>query len=314
MPQASVFLTGATGYSGQAVLRELTRRGIPVTALVRRDVTLPDCETVVGDLADARAFADRIRDSSAVIHLASPRAETREPVARYDVRATRAMIAAWRRGAFVYPSHATVYGIPEQAPLREDHACDPTIWYDLGKMTVEQDLRTAVNGGGRGPGIVLRPSLIFACNDRRADRQLFSWIYALCREGATFVFDSERGIEAYGASFIGDEDYGRAVADALSLTTPGTFHVASGFCTWRDLIGAFGRRLGREAKVVVRPGARAQARGEVRLGQSRTELDTSAFTREAGFTPRQTLEELVERFVAEEQRHPLCEVWEAGRA
>jgi hypothetical protein len=57
---------------------------------------------------------------------------------------------------------------------------------------------------------------------------------------------------------------------------------------------------------VVRAGAEATAPDEIRIGQSRTELDTSAFSRETGFQPRQTVEELVERFVAEERRQPLC--------
>ena len=47
-----------------------------------------------------------------MIHLASPRGESRDSVARYDVIATRTMIDAWQHGAFVYSSAATVYGIP----------------------------------------------------------------------------------------------------------------------------------------------------------------------------------------------------------
>jgi nucleoside-diphosphate-sugar epimerase len=302
MAQSSVFLTGATGYSGQAVLRELNRRGIPVTALVRQGTTLAGCETVTGDLANVGAVADGIRSSSAVIHLASPRGVTRDSVAWFDVRATREIIAAWKQGAFVYPSHATVYGVPEQSPLTEDHGLVPTIWYDQGKVTIERDLRSAGAENGRGPAVVLRPSLIFGSNDRRGDRQLFSWVYQLCRDGATFVFDSDEGIETYGASFVGEDDYARAVSDSLGLTKSGTFHVASGFCTWRDLIAAFDRELGRESKLVVRRGARARGNAEVRLGQSRTELDTSAFAGATGFTPRQTLQELVGRLVAVERQ------------
>jgi UDP-glucose 4-epimerase len=306
MSAPGVFLTGATGYSGQPVVAELIRRGIPVTALVRRNVSLPGCDTVVGDLAAVKGFATRIHDQQAVIHLASPRGESRDSVERYDVNATKDLIRAWRHGPFVYPSHATVYGIPEKTPLKEDHGYDPENWYDMGKVAVEQHLRSAPREGQRGPVIALRPSLIFATNDRRADRQYFSWIYICCREKLKFVFDSEAGIETYGASFIGEEDYGRAVVDALGITRAGPYHVASGFCTWRALIGAFDRQLGQQSQFMVRPGGRATARDEVRLGQSRTELDTSAFGAATGFTPRQAMGELVERFVSQERRHPLC--------
>ena len=303
--EMNVFLTGATGYSGQAVAAELVRRGVRVRALVRREVVIPGCETVVGDIGDVRRFASSVRGSSGVIHLASARGATKEAVSA-DVLATRDLIAAWSTGPFVYPSHATVYGIPERQPLKEDHPFDPMLPYDHGKVASETDVQSAAAKDGRGPAIVIRPSLIFATNDRRADRQFFSWIYILCRAGKKFVFDSEAGPDTYGASFVGDEDYGRAMADSLSLSTSGTYHVASGFCTWRALIGAFDKQLGRQSEFVVRPGARPESSEEIRIGQSRTELDTTAFAAATGFVPRQSMEELVERFVAEERRNPLC--------
>jgi nucleoside-diphosphate-sugar epimerase len=300
-----VFLTGATGYSGQAVAAELPRRGLRVQVLVRRQVTIPGCETVVGDLRDVRRFASSIRASSSVIHLASPRGETKETVTA-DVLATRDLIAAWRAGPFIYPSHATVYGIPESRPLKEDHAFNPMLPYDHGKIAIEKDVQAKAFGKGRGPGIVIRPSLIFATNDRRADRQFFSWIYILCRAGKKFVFDSENGLETYGASFIGEDDYGRAIADSIALQTSGAYHVASGFCTWRDLIGAFDRQLGTRSEFVIRAAGQAEASDEIRLGQSRTELDTTSFAAATGFVPRQAMEELVERFAAEERQNPVC--------
>jgi nucleoside-diphosphate-sugar epimerase len=121
-------------------------------------------------------YADRIRPSAGVIHLASARGDTRAAVAE-DVLATRSIVAAWTHGPFIYPSHATVYGVPEGSPLTEDHPSRPSHWYDLGKVASEEDLRSAALVGDRGPSIILRPSLIFATNDRRADRQFFSWIY-----------------------------------------------------------------------------------------------------------------------------------------
>jgi nucleoside-diphosphate-sugar epimerase len=300
-----VFLSGATGYSGQAVAAELARRGARVQALVRRKVTIPGCETVVGDLGDVRRFASSIRASPGVIHLASPRGETKEIVTE-DVLNTRDLIAAWSTGPFVYPSHATVYGIPESQPLKEDHPFNPLLPYDHGKIAIEKDVQSAAFNKGRGPAIIIRPSLIFATNDRRADRQFFSWIYILCRARKKFVFDSEQGLETYGASFVGEEDYGRAIADSLSLQKSGAYHVASGFGTWRALIGAFDKQLGSRSEFVIRAGGRAEASDEIRLGQSRTELDTSAFADATGFTPRQSMEELVERFAVEERQHPVC--------
>ena len=84
---------------------------------------------------------------------------------------------------------------PEKTPLKEDHGYDPMIWYDVGKVAVENDLRSARTDGQRGPAITLRPCLIFASNDRRSDRQYFSWVYMLCRAHMKFVFDCEEGLK-----------------------------------------------------------------------------------------------------------------------
>jgi nucleoside-diphosphate-sugar epimerase len=293
-----VFLTGATGNAGQPVLAELLRRGYDVTALVRRPAQLDGCRTVLGNLADLNKLAAEIGQSDAVIHLASPRSNDRDTVLRYDIRATGELLDLWQRGNFIYASSQTVYGIPRQ-PLTENSPLDAMCWYDLGKMCNEFQLRMSEPDERRGAAVSLRMALLFAAGDRRGDRQFLRAIYDQCRSGATFVFDSEEGLEMYGTSFIGEADFGRAVVDALGIRVSGPYNLAGPFCTWRSLIETLNRHVTKRATWVIRPGAEAGPR-EYRLPQSRSCLDASAFAAQTGFAPRQTLEEVIARFVAVE--------------
>lgn len=73
----SIFLTGATGYIGSAVLRQLLLQGRDVTALVRTPANARRIEelgavAVIGDITDTHTVSALALASSGVIHTASP--------------------------------------------------------------------------------------------------------------------------------------------------------------------------------------------------------------------------------------------------
>lgn len=73
----SIFLTGATGYIGSAVLRQLRLQGRDVTALVRSSEKAAKIEAlgatpVIGDITDRELLTEQAIASDGVIHLASP--------------------------------------------------------------------------------------------------------------------------------------------------------------------------------------------------------------------------------------------------
>jgi uncharacterized protein YbjT (DUF2867 family) len=70
--RSRVFLTGASGFVGQAVLDELLNRGFDVAALVRTSDALgarPNVQCIVGDLLDPAVLDRGMNDCTAVIHL-----------------------------------------------------------------------------------------------------------------------------------------------------------------------------------------------------------------------------------------------------
>src|SRR5690348_16286991 len=76
-----IFLTGATGLIGSAVLRRLVEGGHSVTALVRSparaDLIRAEAVTpLVGDLARPQAFTAAIAASDGVIHAGAPHDDT----------------------------------------------------------------------------------------------------------------------------------------------------------------------------------------------------------------------------------------------
>ncbi|MFL6571492.1 MAG: SDR family oxidoreductase [Burkholderiales bacterium] len=72
MTQHCVFVTGATGYMGRALITALLRRGHAVRALARKESTqhVPaGAETVVGNALEPGTFADKVAPADTLVHL-----------------------------------------------------------------------------------------------------------------------------------------------------------------------------------------------------------------------------------------------------
>jgi uncharacterized protein YbjT (DUF2867 family) len=72
MPNHCVFVTGATGYVGHALVARLTERGHGVRALARPEsvASLPAVATpIVGDALNARSYASAVAPADTLVHL-----------------------------------------------------------------------------------------------------------------------------------------------------------------------------------------------------------------------------------------------------
>jgi nucleoside-diphosphate-sugar epimerase len=304
MKTKRIFLTGATGNVGRPVLAELLKRGYEVSALVRRRI--PDVagyRPVFGNLDNLEPVLAEVAGCDGIVHLGSPRGNARATVHGQDVAGTGDLLDVWNVGNFVYASSQTVYGIP-RGPLAETAPLAPEVWYDLGKVFNEQQLAmNAAMDDAPGAAVSLRLALVFGAGERRNDRQFLPVLLEQARLGKRVLFDSEEGLETYGSSFIGETDAARAFVDALDMKTSGPFNLAGGFCTWRAVFEAIDRHAGTRTRFVVRVGARPED-GEFRVPQSRSYLDTTAFAASTGFSARESLDELVGKFIRREDTAP----------
>jgi nucleoside-diphosphate-sugar epimerase len=161
-----IALTGATGFIGQYLLRELPKRGYRVRVLLRRPSEVPAGATsaVIGDIAQPYNMAAALRDVDAVIHSAGlAHAMSGYPEDDYRTINTEATIklaqAAERAGVkrLVFLSSIRAQSGPvADGVLTEDTASAPTDAYGRSKLEAEQGL-----GGLKIDWAALRPVLVY---------------------------------------------------------------------------------------------------------------------------------------------------------
>jgi len=128
-----VFLTGGAGFIGSHVSRVLLEAGHEVTVFDnlsrgRRELVPAGAAFIHADLADEATVTEALRGHDAVIHLAGfleVAVSVQKPVdfAVNNIVNSVKLLESMRRagvGKIVFSSSATVYGVPERLPLRED--------------------------------------------------------------------------------------------------------------------------------------------------------------------------------------------------
>jgi UDP-glucose 4-epimerase len=143
-------LTGATGFIGQHLLRELPKRGYRLRVLLRRPASVPmwTASALIGDLARPQNMSAALEGVDAVIHSAGlPHAMSGVPEDDYRVVNTEATIglarAARRAGAkrFVFLSSIRAQCGPTAATvLTEAVEPRPTDAYGKSKLAAERGL------------------------------------------------------------------------------------------------------------------------------------------------------------------------------
>ena len=145
-----IALTGATGFIGRHLLRELPKRGYRVRVLLRRPAEVPPeaSSAVVGDIAAPRNMAMALRDVEMVIHSAGlAQGMSGHPEDDYrsiNTQATVALARAAERAGirrFVFLSSIRAQTGPcADGVLTEADAPEPTDAYGRSKLAAEQGL------------------------------------------------------------------------------------------------------------------------------------------------------------------------------
>lgn len=156
-----IFITGASGYIGGAVARELVAYGHRVSGLARNDdaarrVRETGARVVEGGLDSLDVLEHNAREHDATVHAAFFRGPG---FAEAERRALDALLGAAARGhAFAYTSGSWVYGNRGDAIVEEEAPLAPialTAW----RVPHEQYVLARAAAGLRA--IVIRPSVVY---------------------------------------------------------------------------------------------------------------------------------------------------------
>jgi UDP-glucose 4-epimerase len=150
MSAPTIALTGATGFIGRHLLRELPARGYRVRVLLRRPADVPPgaSSAVVGDIAAPQNMAAALRGVDVIIHSAGlAHAMSGRPEDDYRAINTEATVAlaraAERAGIkrFVFLSSIRAQSGPTaEGVLTEEQEPQPTDPYGRSKLAAEQGL------------------------------------------------------------------------------------------------------------------------------------------------------------------------------
>ncbi len=160
-----VFLTGATGYVGSAVLESLLRGGHHLTALVRRPgarerLAAKGVTTVLGDLAEPDTYLPAARAADAVVHAALDTSPQRADKDRAAIDALlEALDERSKLGSrtFVYTSGVWVLGSTSE-PADESTAVSPVVF---SAWRAPHERRVLDAGGDGVRTAVIRPGIVY---------------------------------------------------------------------------------------------------------------------------------------------------------
>jgi UDP-glucose 4-epimerase len=142
--RSQIVVTGASGFIGQALTRQLAAAGERVLAIDRHAYPSRDVASRVVDVAAAGALLAHVEEGATIYHLAASAdvaASVRDP--RHDLTHTFAALfevleaARQRRCRVVFPSTASVFDPGESLPLAERAFPRPTSPYGAAKLAAE---------------------------------------------------------------------------------------------------------------------------------------------------------------------------------
>ncbi|RIL11387.1 MAG: hypothetical protein DCC75_02415 [Proteobacteria bacterium] len=211
-----VLVTGASGFTGSYVVRELAANGYSVRAMVRSEdqaskLRQDGIEVVRADLTDQNSLREAVRGAGSIVHIAAlfrraglPEEEFR----RVNLQGTRMLMdLAIESGVrrFVHCSTVGVLGDVAEIPADENTPLNPGDMYQRSKADAE-DLVMSYFKSGKLNGVVIRPAMIYGPGDQRILK-----LFKMISERSFFYVGSGQAL----VHFIDVRDLARAFRLAL---------------------------------------------------------------------------------------------------
>jgi nucleoside-diphosphate-sugar epimerase len=246
----SAFVTGATGFVGMNLARELAGNGWHVTALVRGTSSLEDIEDLgielrYGDIIDAGSVMDAMPlKVDCVFHVAASTSiwsRNNGLQTRVNVDGTRnVMDAALTKGAgrMVHTSSFVVWGFPENLLTEESPRLDNGDWinYIRTKRQAESLVIDAIDNRGLD-AVIVNPAHVLGPGDRRN----WSRVIRLVNEGKL------PGVPPGGGAFSDVREVAKAHIEAFHRGRSGHNYILGGEDTlFVDVVRMTGELLGKK--------------------------------------------------------------------
>lgn len=151
-----VSVTGASGYIGSALIKELESYSLNKIIRISRKKLIPkdNMEDWVLDLNEKSSWIKIVSQSDIIIHLSDNTSisvaenNTENSLISTVLPIINLINAAKELSSIprvVFASTATIYGLTEKFPIEENHVSTPITSYDLHKFFAEQQLKMASN-------------------------------------------------------------------------------------------------------------------------------------------------------------------------
>jgi nucleoside-diphosphate-sugar epimerase len=244
-----VLVTGATGFTGGSLARELARRGHRVRALARPGSNVEgladhDVELFEGQLVSAPDVRRASEGVEIIYHIAAAYREAKHPDSYYfdvNVGGTQNVLDAARAEGVrrvVHCSTAGVHGEVTTIPADENAPLNPGDVYQSSKLEGERLAMEAFSNGL--PGVVFRPVGIYGPGDTR-----FLKLFRTVDSGSFRMFGS--GEVLYHLTFIDDLVDG-IILCGESPAAPGEVFLLAGprYTTLNELVSLIAGALGKK--------------------------------------------------------------------